>query len=437
MNISALLTSAGINIGMCALLLCFYSILRKQPGLVNVYFGGRLLAQENIMLPDAFRFEMLLPSPSWILKAWKSTEDDILAAAGLDAVVFLRLLVFSIRIFSIAAVICMFLVLPLNYYGQEMVHRHIPSESLDVFTIGNVKEGSKWLWAHCLALYIITFSACILLYFFLQLPPTPGKGPPTGSSRLHSGRGLGPTEPYCQPTSPISKIHRSRKDNEYQKIAELRLAHFTGSPANPSHFTVLVRSIPRSTEESFSDAVKNFFMNYHASSYLAHQMIYRTGKVQRLMNNAEKIYKKIVYATPSCLYQECRPMRVRCGLCGGTSSSFNLYSNELQLAERHPGLDRLDSLKEKVVIFIAGNVLLLLFSSKPGMLLLLPHKFSSHQIPCYGSLTWLQNRMTFIGRISGSHMDNSGSVALQIFWLRLFSCFCFFFLSHLFKVSLS
>ncbi|XP_058067474.1 CSC1-like protein RXW8 isoform X3 [Magnolia sinica] len=299
MNISALLTSAGINIGMCALLLCFYSILRKQPGLVNVYFGGRLLAQENIMLPDAFRFEMLLPSPSWILKAWKSTEDDILAAAGLDAVVFLRLLVFSIRIFSIAAVICMFLVLPLNYYGQEMVHRHIPSESLDVFTIGNVKEGSKWLWAHCLALYIITFSACILLYF------------------------------------------------EYQKIAELRLAHFTGSPANPSHFTVLVRSIPRSTEESFSDAVKNFFMNYHASSYLAHQMIYRTGKVQRLMNNAEKIYKKIVYATPSCLYQECRPMRVRCGLCGGTSSSFNLYSNELQLAERHPGLDRLDSLKEK------------------------------------------------------------------------------------------
>ncbi|XP_058067477.1 CSC1-like protein RXW8 isoform X6 [Magnolia sinica] len=250
MNISALLTSAGINIGMCALLLCFYSILRKQPGLVNVYFGGRLLAQENIMLPDAFRFEMLLPSPSWILKAWKSTEDDILAAAGLDAVVFLRLLVFR-------------------------------------------------LWAHCLALYIITFSACILLYF------------------------------------------------EYQKIAELRLAHFTGSPANPSHFTVLVRSIPRSTEESFSDAVKNFFMNYHASSYLAHQMIYRTGKVQRLMNNAEKIYKKIVYATPSCLYQECRPMRVRCGLCGGTSSSFNLYSNELQLAERHPGLDRLDSLKEK------------------------------------------------------------------------------------------
>lgn len=51
---------------------------------------------------------------------------------------------YSIRIFAIAAVICFLLVLPVNYYGQEMRHKQIPSESLDVFTIENVKEGSKW-----------------------------------------------------------------------------------------------------------------------------------------------------------------------------------------------------------------------------------------------------------------------------------------------------
>lgn len=50
----------------------------------------------------------------------------------------------SIRVFSIAAVMCIFLVLPMNYYGQEMRHKHIPYESLDVFTIESVKEGSKW-----------------------------------------------------------------------------------------------------------------------------------------------------------------------------------------------------------------------------------------------------------------------------------------------------
>lgn len=52
--------------------------------------------------------------------------------------------VYSIRVFSIAAVTCLFLVLPVNYYGQEMKHKHIHAESLNVFTIANVKEGSRW-----------------------------------------------------------------------------------------------------------------------------------------------------------------------------------------------------------------------------------------------------------------------------------------------------
>ncbi|KAF8404823.1 hypothetical protein HHK36_009712 [Tetracentron sinense] len=143
MKISALLTSAGINIGLCVLLLSLYSILRKQPGNFSVYFGRRL-AHEHLKHKDSFCFDRLVPSPSWIVKAWQTSDEEILVIAGLDAVVFLRILVFSIRIFSIAAVICILLVLPLNYHGQEMHHKHIPSESLDVFTIGNVKEGSKW-----------------------------------------------------------------------------------------------------------------------------------------------------------------------------------------------------------------------------------------------------------------------------------------------------
>ena len=63
----------------------------------------------------------------------------------------------------------------------------------------------------------------------------------------------------------------------------MRLAHIAGSSTNPSHFTVLVRAIPRSSEESYSDSVKKFFTKYHASSYLSHQMVYRCGRVQKLM----------------------------------------------------------------------------------------------------------------------------------------------------------
>ena len=93
MKVGGLLTSAGINIGLCVLFLSLYSILRKQPQNVKVYFGRRI-AEEHNRLRDAFILERFVPSPSWIVKSLRCTEEEILATAGLDAVVFNRILVF-------------------------------------------------------------------------------------------------------------------------------------------------------------------------------------------------------------------------------------------------------------------------------------------------------------------------------------------------------
>lgn len=273
MDIDALLTSAAINTGLSVLLFSLYSILRKQPSNTIVYFGRRLASLNNRNSRNHFSFERFVPSPSWIVKAWETTENEILAIGGLDAVVFQRILVFSIRVFSIASVTCLFLVLPVNYYGQEMKHKHIHAESLNVFTIANVKEGSRWLWAHCLALYIISCSACVLLYF------------------------------------------------EYKSITKMRLAHITTSPPNPSHFTILVRSIPYLVGESYSNSVKKFFTNYYASSYLSHQIVYRCGLVQKLMVDAEKICMRIKAAPKG--QSSLKP----CCLCGG-STSFKVLTDE-------------------------------------------------------------------------------------------------------------
>ncbi|KQK13814.1 hypothetical protein BRADI_1g12670v3 [Brachypodium distachyon] len=163
MKVGALLTSAGINIGLCVLFLSFYSILRKQPQNVKVYFGRRI-AEEHKRLRGAFILERFVPSPSWIVRSLQITEEEMLATAGLDAVVFNRILVFSIRIFSLAAILCIFGILPLNYFGQDMHHVRIPSASLETFTIGNMQEKSRWLWVHCVVLYIISCVACFLLY---------------------------------------------------------------------------------------------------------------------------------------------------------------------------------------------------------------------------------------------------------------------------------
>lgn len=176
MEISALLTSAGINISICIVLLSLYSILRKQPANYCVYFGRRLVCG-GARRYDPFWYERFVPSPSWLVKAWETSEDELLAAAGLDAVVFLRMVIFrfsqiafffvclfcffgslqrfalvfffsflscSIRIFFITAVVCIAFVLPVNYYGQPKVHKEIHLESSEVFTIENLKEGSKW-----------------------------------------------------------------------------------------------------------------------------------------------------------------------------------------------------------------------------------------------------------------------------------------------------
>lgn len=70
---------------------------------------------------------------------------------------------------------------------------------------------------------------------------------------------------------------------EYKYISRKRLAHITGSPPNPGHFTVLVRSIPKSENELLDDTIRHFFVNYHGSSYLSHQMILRKGHFQRFV----------------------------------------------------------------------------------------------------------------------------------------------------------
>ncbi|KAF4348083.1 hypothetical protein G4B88_016022, partial [Cannabis sativa] len=291
MKISALLTSAGINIGVCLVLVSLYSILRKQPSNISVYFGRRIATGRSRRNIDPYCFERFIPSPSWVLRAWESTEQEFFNIGGLDAVVFLRIVVFSIRIFTIAALTCCFLVLPVNYYGQKRQYQQIPLESLEVFTILNVKEASKWLWVHCLALYIITCSACVLLYL------------------------------------------------EYKSISKMRLAHISESPPNPSHFTVLVRAIPWSVEDSYSNSVKRFFMKYHASAgYLFHQMVYKAGTIQKLMNDAEKMY--MMFKDVSAIEKNCAPSLIHCGTSCVVehSNSFKILSSSDQ-----------DNVKGKVV----------------------------------------------------------------------------------------
>ena len=93
MILSALLTSVGINLGLCLLFFTLYSILKKQPGNLTVY-APRLVAERKLRQISDFNLERLLPSAGWVKKAWDLSEDELLENSGLDGVVFMRIFTF-------------------------------------------------------------------------------------------------------------------------------------------------------------------------------------------------------------------------------------------------------------------------------------------------------------------------------------------------------
>ncbi|KAL4578807.1 hypothetical protein LXL04_014938 [Taraxacum kok-saghyz] len=247
MILPALLTSAGFNIVICVGFFSLYSILRKQPVNLKVYFGQRL-AQLKPEQKNYYFGQRLVPSAGWLVKAWEASDDDIYRCGGIDGLVFIKMIVFSIRIFSVASVLCIFIVLPVNLFGQAIQERDAEAQ-MDMFTIRNVQAGSKGLWAHFFALYVVSISAYILLYV------------------------------------------------EFKSVARLRLEQVIRFPTKPSHFTVLVRGIPWCPGEAYSETVSKHFGSYYESSYLAHQMVYRSGTIQRLMMDAEKMYNVLKETT--------------------------------------------------------------------------------------------------------------------------------------------
>ncbi|XWS64220.1 hypothetical protein CRYUN_Cryun06bG0167900 [Craigia yunnanensis] len=249
MLVSALLTSVGINSGLCVLFFTLYSILRKQPSNYEVYIP-RLLAEGNSKWRNSFNLERLIPSPGWVKRAWKLSEDDLLSTSGLDAVVFMRVITFSLRVFLFAGVIGIFVLLPVNCSGDQLNSidfAELSNNSLDVFSISNLNSGSKRLWAHFCAVYLVTAFVCCLLYY------------------------------------------------EYKYITAKRIDFFHSTKPQPHQFTILIRGIPVSAGSSVSESVERFFLEYHPSTYLSHMVVHRTSKFQSLIKDAKKLCRRLTH----------------------------------------------------------------------------------------------------------------------------------------------
>lgn len=289
MLVSSLLTSLGINFGLCILFFVLYSILKKQPGNFEVY-APRLLAEGKSKRISHFNLERLLPSPGWVRRAWQPSEEEILSSSGLDTVVFMRIFIFSFRVFLVAGILGIFVLLPVNCVGDQLKSidfSDFSNNSLDLFTISNVKNGSKWLWLHFCSVYIVTVWVCYLLYY------------------------------------------------EYKYISLKRIAYFYSSKPQPHQFTILVHSIPVSAGSSVGDTVENFFTEYYPSTYLSNVVVRRTNRLRGLITDAKKLYKKLVR-----LQSEPNQPKLKRGFC------FGLVGQKVDLVDQYE--KKLEDLEENV-----------------------------------------------------------------------------------------
>lgn len=109
MNPESLIASAAINIGLAVVILSLFSILKKQPSYAPIYYPLRLSQSQSHSQSQRHRhrhrhvpnsdqpltLRRFLPSLSWILRAYRVSEDEILENSGLDALIIIRLFKFG------------------------------------------------------------------------------------------------------------------------------------------------------------------------------------------------------------------------------------------------------------------------------------------------------------------------------------------------------
>ncbi|KAI3768554.1 hypothetical protein L2E82_19339 [Cichorium intybus] len=280
MILSALLTSVGINFGLCIIYIAAFSILRKLPVNADVYAPRIVAAAKNDDTSDSNSGR----STSWLRMAWDPSEDELLMRAGLDGLVFMRIFIFSLKVFSFAGVVGLCVLLPINYMGSQIYidFSDFTNKSLESFSISNVNDGSKRLWIHFGSVYAFTAFVCYLLYF------------------------------------------------EYNYISSKRFEFYSSSKPKPDEFTVLVRGVPESSTQSLDETVENFFSKCYPLVYLSHYMLYNTSKIWKIVHDAEKIYEKLAILK-STKESSQRFGRVGfLGLCGPKVDLVEYYEKKLE-----------------------------------------------------------------------------------------------------------
>lgn len=315
--------SALINIFSAFAFLLAFALLRIQPINDRVYFP-KWYIDGNRSSPtrrgDHFvgkfvnlNFRTYLTFLNWMPQALKMSETEIIAHAGLDSAVFLRIYTLGLNIFGPMAVVALLVLIPVNVSGGTLFYlrRDLVFSDIDKLSISNVNPESIKFFAHISMEYLFTFWTCYMLY------------------------------------------------KEYDRVASMRLNFLASRGIRAEQFTVLVKNIPRNSGCSISESVESYFGKNHPGQYFCHQAVYNANKFARLVRKRERLqnwldYNQIKFERKP----DKRPTKKKgfLGLWGEQVDGLDFYKQQIKDIDMKLTMERKKILKDPKFILPAAFV---------------------------------------------------------------------------------
>ncbi|RWW15907.1 hypothetical protein GW17_00020228, partial [Ensete ventricosum] len=260
MDFSSFMTSLGTSLVIFTLLMLAFTWLQRKPGNAVIYYPGRILRGLD---PLEGRTRTRNPL-AWIKEAVGASEADVVAAAGVDAAVYLVFLssgtadylehdticfmqypetvytfvdaVLAILVFSGIILLPVLLPVAATDNGAQSTTDSNSSGSfrnLDKLAMGNVQERSPRLWAFLFGVYWVSFVTYYVLW------------------------------------------------KAYKHVLNMRAGAKSSPEVKPEEFTVLVRDIPAAPPgQSMKDHVDSYFQALHPETFYRSMVVTDNKKVQ-------------------------------------------------------------------------------------------------------------------------------------------------------------
>ncbi|KAG6509247.1 hypothetical protein ZIOFF_034638 [Zingiber officinale] len=261
MDFSSFVTSLATSFVIFLVLMLVFNWLQRRPGNAVIYYPSRILRGL-----DPLEGRKATRNPfAWIREAVTASEADVIAAAGVDAAVYLVFLCSGtaymlLAILVLSGIVLLPVLLPvaatvLTRPSSSDSNSEEGFENLDKLTMGHVHKGSPRLWAFLLGVYWVSFATYYVLW------------------------------------------------KAYRHVSNLRAGAKSSEEVRPEEFAVLVRDIPATASgQSIKDQVESYFRSLHPETFHKSMVVTDNTEANKIWAEIEG-YKKTL-ARAEAVYAE-------------------------------------------------------------------------------------------------------------------------------------